>query len=61
VGVLWINGGLTWDIPHCEPTPAFFALNIGSSVQILTIFDIHMNKKLVGTHVKNIFHAWKTL
>jgi hypothetical protein len=61
VGVLWINGGLTWDIPHCEPTPAFFALNIGSSVQILTIFDIHMNEKLVGTHVKNIFHAWKTL
>jgi len=61
VSVLWINGGLIWDIPHCEPTPAFFAMNTGSSVQILTIFDIHMNEKLVGTHVKNIFHAWKTL
>jgi hypothetical protein len=61
VSVLWITGGLTWDIPHCESTSAFFAMNIGSSAQILTIFDIHMNKKLVSTHVKNIFLQWKTL
>jgi hypothetical protein len=54
VGVLWITGGLIWDIPHREHTPAFLAMNLGSSAQILTIFVKHKPKKLVNTNLKNI-------
>jgi hypothetical protein len=61
VGVLWITGGLMWDIPHREHTPAFFAMNLGSSAQILTIFENQSPKKLVNTNLKNIFKFWKTL
>jgi hypothetical protein len=52
VGVLWITGGLMWEIPHCEATPAFFVMNIGSRAQILTIFENQVAKKLVITNIK---------
>jgi hypothetical protein len=55
VGVLWITGGLTWDIPHREHTPAFLTMNLGSSAQILTIFDKQSREKLVNANLKNIF------
>jgi hypothetical protein len=61
VGVLWITGGLIWDIPHREHTPAFLTMNLGSSAQILTIFEKHRLKKLVDTNLKNIFKFRKTL
>ena len=44
-----------WDIPHREHTPAFLTMNLGSSAQILTIFDKQGLKKLVNTNLKNIF------
>ena len=43
------------EIPHREATPAFLAMNLGSSAQILTIFDKQSLKKLVDTNLKNIF------
>jgi hypothetical protein len=52
VGVLWISGGLMWEIPHCEATPAFFVMNIGSRAQILTIFENQVTNKLVATNIK---------
>jgi hypothetical protein len=52
VGVLWITGGLMWEIPHCEPTPAFFVMNIGSREQILTIFENQLARKLVTANIK---------
>jgi len=52
VGVLWITGGLMWEIPHCEAIPAFFVMNIGSRAQILTIFENQVAKKLVITNIK---------
>jgi hypothetical protein len=52
VGVLWITGGLMWEIPHCEATPAIFVMNIGSRVQILTIFENQLVQKLVATNIK---------
>jgi hypothetical protein len=61
VGVLWINGGLIWEIPHREHTPAFLAMNVDSSAQILTIFDKQSLQKLVNANLKNIFKFWKTL
>jgi hypothetical protein len=61
VGVLWITGGLMWDIPHREPTPAIFVIILGSSAQILTIFVKQASKKLVSTNIKNIFKYRKTL
>jgi hypothetical protein len=54
VGVLWITGGLMWDIPHREHNPAFLTMILGSSAQILTIFVKHKAKKLVNTNLKNI-------
>jgi len=56
VGVLWITGGLMWDIPHREHTPAIFAIILGSSAQILTIFVKQALKKLVNANLKNIFN-----
>ena len=44
-----------WDIPHREHTPAFLAMNLGSSAQISTIFKKQSLKKLVDTNLKNIF------
>ena len=41
-----------WEIPHCEATPAFFVMNIGSRAQILTIFENQLAKKLVITNIK---------
>jgi len=61
VGVLWITGGLMWEIPHCEATPAFFVMNIGPRVQILTIFENQPAKKVSDYKHKNIFEAWQTL
>jgi hypothetical protein len=61
VGVLWITGGLMWDIPHREHTPAIFVIILGSSAQILTIFVKPALKKLVNANVKNIFKYRKTL
>jgi hypothetical protein len=55
VSLLWITGGLMQDIPHREATPAFLAMNLGSSAQILTIFKIQLTLKLVSANVKNIF------
>jgi hypothetical protein len=52
VGVLWITGGLMWEIPHREATPAFFVMNIGSRAQILTIFENQITNKLVATNIK---------
>ena len=52
MGVLWITGGLMWEIPHCEPTPAFFVMNIGSREQILTIFENQLARKLVTANIK---------
>jgi len=52
VGVLWITGGLMREIPHCEATPAFIVMNIGSRAQILTIFENQVAKKLVITNIK---------
>ncbi len=52
MGVLWITGGLMWEIPHCEATPAFFVMNIGSRAQILTIFENQVTNKLVATNIK---------
>jgi hypothetical protein len=52
VGVLWITGGLMWEIPHCEATPAIFVMNIGSRVQILTIFENQRVQKLVVANIK---------
>ena len=52
MGVLWITGGLVWEIPHCEATPAFFVMNIGSRAQILTIFENQVTNKLVATNIK---------
>ena len=52
MGVLWITGGLIWEIPHCEPTPAFFVMNIGSREQILTIFENQLARKLVTANIK---------
>jgi hypothetical protein len=55
VGVLWITGGLMWDIPHREATPAFLAMNLGPSAQILTIFNHQLALKLAFANIKNIF------
>ena len=52
MGVLWITGGLMWEIPHREATPAFFVMNIGSRAQILTIFENQVAEKLVATNIK---------
>ncbi len=52
MGVLWITGGLMREIPHCEATPAFIVMNIGSRAQILTIFENQLAKKLVITNIK---------
>ena len=52
MGVLWITGGLMWEIPHREATPAFFVMNIGSRAQILTIFENQVTEKLVATNIK---------
>ena len=41
-----------WEIPHCEATPAFIVMNIGSRAQILTIFENQLAKKLVITNIK---------
>ena len=41
-----------WKIPHCEATPAFFVMNIGSRAQILTIFENQVAEKLVTTNIK---------
>ena len=41
-----------WEIPHCEATPAIFVMNIGSRVQILTIFENQLTQKLVTTNIK---------
>jgi hypothetical protein len=41
-----------WEIPHCEATPAIFVMNIGSRVQILTIFENQLAEKLVTTNIK---------
>ena len=41
-----------WEIPHCEATPAFFVMNIGSRAQILTIFENQVTNKLVATNIK---------
>ncbi len=49
------------DIPHREATPAFLAMNFGSSAQILTIFKNQSSKKLVDANVKNILNHGKTL
>jgi hypothetical protein len=59
VGVLWITGGLMWEIPHCEATPAFFVMNIGSRTQILTIFENQLAKKLVSANIKIFFKRGK--
>ena len=48
-----------WEIPHCEATPAFFVMNIGSRTQILTIFENQLAKKLVGANIKIFFKAGK--
>ena len=48
-----------WEIPHCEATPAFFVMNIGPRVQILTIFENQLVKKLVGTNIKIFFTGSK--
>ena len=40
------------EIPHCEATPAFIVMNIGSTAQILTIFENQVAKKLVATNIK---------
>jgi len=40
------------EIPHCEATPAFIVMNIGSRAQILTIFENQVAKKLVATNIK---------
>ena len=61
MGVLWITGGLMQDIPHREAIPAFLAMNLGPSAQILTIFDKQSLQKLVNANLKNIFKFWKTL
>jgi hypothetical protein len=61
VGVLWITGGLMWEIPHCEPTPAFFVMNIGSREQILTIFENQLARKLVTANIKIFKKTWQTL
>ena len=52
MGVLWITGGLMWEIPHREATHAFFVMNIGSRAQILTIFENQVPEKLVATNIK---------
>jgi hypothetical protein len=59
VGVLWITGGLMWDIPHRESTPAFFDMNIGPSAKILTIFENHIVQKLVDANKKIFFKGGK--
>ena len=59
MGVLWITGGLMWEIPHCEATPAFFVMNIGSRTQILTIFENQLVKKLVSANIKIFFTGGK--
>jgi hypothetical protein len=59
VGVLWITGGLMWEIPHCEATPANFVMNIGSREQILTIFENQLVEKLVSTNIKIFFKDGK--
>ncbi len=41
-----------WEIPHCEATPAIFVMNIGSRVQILTIFENQRVQKLVIANIK---------
>jgi len=40
------------EIPHCEATPAFIVMNIGSRAQILTIFENQVAEKLVNTNIK---------
>ena len=57
MGVLWITGGLMRDIPHREAIPAFLAMNLGPSAQILTIFNHRLALKLACTNIKNIFNA----
>ena len=47
-----------WDIPHREATPAFLAMNLGSSAQILTIFNHQLVSKLAFANIKNIFNTW---
>jgi hypothetical protein len=59
VGVLWITGGLMWDIPHCEHTTAFLTMNLGSDAWILTIFKIQGTKKLVATNLKIFLNTGK--
>jgi hypothetical protein len=54
VGVLWITGGRMRDIPHRESTPAFLAMNLGSSAQILTIFNNQLASKLAFANIKII-------
>ena len=49
------------DIPHREATPAFLAMNLGPSAQILTIFKIQIDLKLADTNVKNILKTLKAL
>ena len=49
-----------WEIPHCEATPAFFVMNIGPRVQILTIFENQPAKKLVATNIKIFLKRGKT-
>ena len=59
MGVLWITGGLMWEIPHCEVTPAFFVMNVGSRAPILTIFENQPGKKLVITNIKIFYKGGK--
>ena len=47
------------DIPHREAIPAFLAMNLGPSAQILTIFKIQLALKLASTNIKNIFTPWE--
>ena len=47
-----------WDIPHREHTPAFLAMNLGPSAQILTIFKLRLALKLAFANLKNIFCLW---
>ena len=59
MGVLWITGGLMWDIPHCEHTTAFLAMNLGSSDWILTIFKNQGLEKLVTANLKIFLNSGK--
>jgi hypothetical protein len=61
VGVLWITGGRMRDIPHREAIPAFLAMNLGSSAQILTIFKNQPTLKLAYTNIKIFLNFGKTL